>query len=228
MLGMCLLDKRILVGYTGELIYHEAGVSAKFCAGVPAKCSFMQYVLSVMSNDHPGIVAGVSSAVENLGGNIDSCSQTVLGGYFTFIVIMTLPTEYPSQELADKIRNSEGLGPDYQIIARRIDSEPKKGPDSSCHPVGGDIFVITAFGKDRPGIVREFSRYLAGHDININDLYGDKTGEEFVLIGQLRIPANVNIRNLQDDLVEMGRELGFTVKLQHSNIFIATNRIRLE
>jgi len=186
-----------------------------------------QYVLSVMSSDHPGIVAGVSSAVESLDGNIDSCSQTVLGGYFTFIVIVALPVEYPSQELADRICSYEGLGEDYQIMARRIDAESKKHPNPQT-PTNGDVFVITAFGKDRPGVVREFSRYLAGHDININDLYGDKTGDDFVLIGQLWIPSGVNIGNLQDDLEEMGRELGFTVKLQHNNIFVATNRIRLE
>ena len=187
----------------------------------------MQYVLSVMSSDHPGIVAGVSSAVERLGGNIDSCSQTVLNGFFTFIVILTLPIEYPPQELADRIRSSEELGSDYQVIARRIVEESQRSANSQNADTG-DIFVITAFGKDRPGIVREFSRYLAGHDININDLYGDKTGDDFVLIGQLWIPSSVNIGSLQDDLEEMGRELGFTVKLQHNNIFVATNRIRLE
>jgi len=187
----------------------------------------MQYVLSVMSSDRPGIIAGVSSAVEHLGGNIDSCSQTVLGGYFTFIVIITLPVEYPPQELAEKIRSSEGLGEDYQVIARKAGEESQRYSGPQRHE-SGDVFVITAFGKDRPGIVREFSRYLAGHDINITDLYGDKTGDDFVLIGQLQIPPGVNIRNLQDDLEEMGRELGFTVNLQHNNIFVATNRIRLD
>ena len=180
-----------------------------------------------MSSDHPGIVAGVSSVVESLGGNINSCSQTVLGGYFTFIVIITLPTEYPPQELAEKVRSSEGLGADYQVIARKVGEEAQRHSGPKRHE-SGDIFVITAFGKDRPGIVREFSRYLAGHDININDLYGDKTGDDFVLIGQLWIPSSVNIGNLQDDLEEMGRELGFTVNLQHNNIFVATNRIRLD
>ena len=49
--------------------------------------------------------------------------------------------------------------------------------------------MITAFGKDQPGIVRRFSQYLAGKDINITDLYGDRRGEEFVLIGQVEVPA---------------------------------------
>ena len=106
-------------------------------------------------------------------------------------------------------------------MARRYDRKP----ETTTQP--GEAFVITAFGKDRTGIVKEFSHYLAGHDINITDLYGDRTGNEFMLIGQLVIPSKVNIGHLQDDLEEMGREFGFTVKLQHNNIFVATNQLRL-
>ena len=90
-----------------------------------------------------------------------------------------------------------------------------------------DRFVITAFGKDQPGIVRRFSQYLAGKDINIVDLYGDRPGEEFVLVGQLEVPKRWDIRMLQADLEQMGDELGFTVKLQHENVFVATNQLRL-
>ena len=43
--------------------------------------------------------------------------------------------------------------------------------------VGGDDprteVLPTAFGPDRPGIVRRFSQFLAGKDINIVDLYGE-------------------------------------------------------
>jgi predicted amino acid-binding ACT domain protein len=181
-----------------------------------------RYVLNVMSDDHPGIVAGVSTAVGHLSGNIDACSQTVLGGYFTLIMIVCLPEDIEPDQLAKEIRDHEMLGEKYQVVARRViesrvSEEGKKA----------DSFVITAFGEDQPGIVQQFSRYLAGRDINIQDLYGDLTGEEFVLIGQLEVPKAWDLRMLQDDLEEMGRELGFTVKLQHNNIFVATNEVRL-
>ena len=180
------------------------------------------YVLNVMSDDHPGIVAAVSNAVEGLGGNIDSCSQTVLGGYFTLIIIVSLPEAISADDLASRVRKSESLGGEYQVVARQGLVSRKKQPSGAT-----ERFVITAFGKDQPGIVRRFSQYLAGKDINIMDLYGDRSGDEFVLVGQLEVPKQWDIRLLQADLEQMGQELGFTVKLQHENVFVATNQLRL-
>ena len=180
------------------------------------------YVLNVMSDDHPGIVAAVSNAVEGLGGNIDSCSQTVLGGYFTLIMIVSLPEAIEAKDLAGRVRESESLGGEYQVVARKGLVGPKHASPGST-----ERFVITAFGKDQPGIVRRFSQYLAGKDINIVDLYGDRKEDEFVLIGQLELSKQWDIRMLQADLEQMGQELGFTVKLQHENVFVATNQLRL-
>ena len=180
------------------------------------------YVLNVMSDDHPGIVAAVSHAVEGLGGNIDSCSQTVLGGHFTLIMIVSLPDPVGADELASRVRNAEAMGTRYQVTAR-----PALPPETLKPTEKVDRFVITAFGADQPGIVRRFSQYLADKDVNIVDLYGDRSGGEFVLIGQLEIPTRWDIRMLQADLEQMGEDLGFTVKLQHENVFVATNQLRL-
>jgi glycine cleavage system transcriptional repressor len=180
------------------------------------------YVLDVMSDDHPGIVAAVTTAVEALEGNIDACSQTVLGGYFTLIMIVSTPLPVDPGQLAERVRQSSTSNSPFQVLARRALAPKNLAPAEKC-----DKFVITAFGKDQPGIVRRFSQYLAGKDINIVDLYGDRHGDEFVLIGQLEVPAHWDIRMLQTDLEHMGRELGFTVKLQHENVFVATNQLRL-
>lgn len=180
------------------------------------------YVLDVMSDDHPGIVAAVTTAVESLGGNIDACSQTVLGGYFTLIMIVSLPEPIEAEKLTERVRQAGNHNSPFQVMAR-----PRQLPESFRPKTPYDRFVITAFGKDQPGIVRRFSHYLAGKDINIVDLFGDRSGEEFVLLGQLEVPERWDIRMLQTDLEQMGAELGFTVKLQHENIFVATNQLRM-
>ncbi|MGO9112226.1 MAG: glycine cleavage system protein R, partial [Thermoguttaceae bacterium] len=179
------------------------------------------FVLTVMSDDHPGIVAAVSNAVESLGGNIDSCSQTVLGGYFTLIMIVSVPEPIDPERLVQRVRSAASSGGDYQVLvcpARAVEASPQDPAER---------FVISAFGEDQPGIVRRFSQYLAGKDVNIVDLYGDCNGSQFVLIGQVEVPARWDVRMMQTDLEQMGQELGFTVKLQHENVFVATNQLRL-
>jgi len=180
------------------------------------------YVLNVIADDHPGIVASVSQAIESLGGNIDACSQTVLGGFFTLIMIVSLPEAADEGQLAECLRGADSSGLPYQVLVRPAESRRAFNLSEST-----DRFVITAFGQDQPGIVRRFSQYLAGKDINIVDLYGDRKGDEFVLIGQVEVPGRWDIRMLQADLEQMGEELGFTVKLQHENVFVATNQLRL-
>lgn len=180
------------------------------------------YVLNVMSDDHPGIIAAVTGVVDSLGGNIKSCSQTVLGGYFTLMMIAELPEVIDSDELARRITEANRSSADFRVMVGKAISTKDS---SQTKPT--ERFVLTAFGADRPGIVERFSQYLAGKDINIIDLYGDSQGDDFVLISQVDIPKDRNIGFLQADLEYLGGEIGLTVKLQHENVFVATNQLRL-
>jgi predicted amino acid-binding ACT domain protein len=137
-------------------------------------------------------------------------------------MIVSTPETVAPEQLVERVRNAESTSKKFQVLVRAVAA---KGKPAHAEPT--DRFVITAFGHDQPGIVRRFSEYLAGKDINIVDLFGDRRGEDFVLIGQVEVPMHWDIRMMQADLEQMGSELGFTVKLQHENIFVATNQLRL-
>lgn len=179
------------------------------------------YVMSVMSDDHPGIVAAVGAAVRGLDGNIDSCSQTVLSGYFTLITVVSFERPVAPADLCQAVRSADSAARDSQVMVKPF----RKLPGGAGEPA--ERFVITAFGADQPGVLLQFAQYLAGKDINIIDLYGDRKGEEFVLISQVEIPERWDISMLQADLEHIGQQAGFTVRLQHENVFVATNQLRL-
>ncbi len=179
------------------------------------------YVVNVLSDDHPGIIAAVSGVIVTLQGNIDACSQTVLGGFFTQILVVSFPAAVAADKLAGMIRVSQG-GEGLQVVAREY--QPPAAPTQKS---GTETFVITAFGKDKPGIIYRLSQYLAGKDINVVDLYWDTKVEDFVLVAQVEIPQQWEIRMLQADLEEMAAEQGFACRVQHENIFVATNQLRL-
>lgn len=177
------------------------------------------YVLNVMADDHPGIVAAVTRAVGEWGGNIDACSQTVLEGYFTLIMVVSFAQPVAPEQLAAAVRGDPASG--FQVLVRPF------APAAGRSARAVERFVLAAFGKDKPGIVRRFSEYLAGKDINITDLYAHRQDGDFLLIGQLEIPVTVDVSLLQADLEQLAHEEGFTARLQHENIFVATNQLRL-
>jgi len=181
------------------------------------------YVINVVSSDHPGIISGVSTALFEIEANIDSCSQTVLDGYFTLILIVTLSQAWDADELARHVRSHPRLGDAYKVTALAV---PVDKVESTCQS-DTDAFVISAFGKDAKGIVHDFCSYLADREINIIDFYGRRHDDEFVLVAQVQIPNRLSIVVLQDDLEAIAQERHFTVRLQHNNIFVATNEIRL-
>ena len=177
------------------------------------------YVLNVMAEDRPGIVAAVSRAVCDAGGNIDACSQTVLSGYFTLIMVVSFPDALPADAF---VASLTGDGRDGGLQVQIKPFRPQAGEEDDS-----DNFVVTCSGPDTPGVIHRFSALLADKGINIVDLYGELSDEKFVLISQVQIPRRWDLAMLQADLEALGAEQGYDVRLQHENIFIATNQLRL-
>lgn len=180
------------------------------------------FVLNVMADDRPGIVAAVSKSIANEGGNVDACSQTVLAGYFTLIIIVSFPKAIEPEQLCQTVLGPASAQRGFQVQVRPF--EPTSLPAKSADV---ENFVITAFGADREGIILRFSSFLADKGINITDLFGSRQGDQFVLIGQVQVPRGWDIRMLQVDLEQLAKEACYTVRLQHENVFVATNQLRL-
>ena len=179
------------------------------------------YVLNVMAEDRPGIVAAVSKAVHSAGGNIDAASQTVLAGYFTLIMVISFERPLEEERFVEGLLRPGGRDSGFQVQLRPY--RPAE-PAPACP---SDDFVVTCFGPDAPGVIYRFSSLLADKGVNIVDLYARLDGQQFVLISQVHVPCQWDLPMLQADLEALGAEQGFTVRLQHENLFVATNQLRM-
>jgi glycine cleavage system transcriptional repressor len=180
------------------------------------------YVVALLSDDHPGIVSSICRTLARLGGNIDACSQTVLEGYFTLIMVVSVPEAVEPAALRDEVRAAEPRPGAYQVSVLPFDAYLAAGTRPET-----DLYVLTAFGEDRPGIVLRFTEYLAERDINIVDLYAERRGTDFLLIAQLEVPTALDFPGVQAEVGAIADDLGFTVRLQHEDVFVATNQLRL-
>lgn len=177
------------------------------------------FVISVMSLDRVGIVAGLTEAVLELDGNIEAISQTVLRGYFTIILIVRFDRQVDGAQLAAAVRSKGGPGELAVSVQERNVREPQ--------PVvaGGQRFILTVSGQDRKGVIQRISSFLASRSINLDDLYAYREGDRFVLIGQLLVPPALEVERLQVDVESLWPHGQMEVTLQHENVFLATNHV---
>ncbi|MBN1654903.1 MAG: ACT domain-containing protein [Deltaproteobacteria bacterium] len=176
-----------------------------------------EYILSVVARDRSGIIAEISAALFELGGNILSATQSVLGDYFAMMILCATRAAVDPKDIRDKL--GERVRSEFDLFV--TERQP-----ASIEPMETQTFVITLIGPDRPGILHALTSYLASKQINIDDLRCQTTEGEFLVICQVSVPNELDLSMLQADLEESGRELQFTAHMQHENVFIATNELR--
>ena len=181
-------------------------------------------IVSVISQDRPGIVASVSKFLYENHYNIEALSQTAVLGQFAMIIIASARKGQSQQRLEAAFQTlSQTMGLNINLRkARREDMVP-------YHKNETEPFVITVHGEDRPGLAYGVSEILAGWEINITRLDAKVTsiGQklEYVQIYEVDIPKELDFDLLHDKLRKRGQELGVSIDLQHRDIFRAINQI---
>lgn len=180
-----------------------------------------RFAIAVLSRDRIGIIGNVTGAVLKLGGNIDEMSQTVMSGCFTILITAEFPDDLDGEAIRSEIAR-EGRRLDLDVMVQRYEKPEAKRRERP------NTYFLTAKGKDRKGIVHEIASCLAGHGVNIIDLFcSNQPPGEFLLISEIDIPAAMDMRQLQIDLEQIGDKDHLAVRIQHENLFKATNDLYL-
>lgn len=177
------------------------------------------FFVTVMANDRPGMMAHIGRCFADLGGGILDLSQTVMRGHFTVIVFARFPVAVSEEQIRAALLQ---VAPDLSLGVQRGPGRAEESGDP------GQRLFLTARGQDRHGLVADLGTFLAGRDINIEDMYArvDPESGAYVMIIQMRCPPEGELRQLQLDLAELADDLGMIAHLQHENVFLATNEIR--
>ena len=86
--------------------------------------------------------------------------------------------------------------------------------------------IISVIGKDRVGIIRDVSTFLADLDVNIIDISQTLMGEYFTMIMRANIEkSSMPIDKLIVALREKGEKVGLDINLRSEEIFNAMHRI---
>ncbi len=125
------------------------------------------YMLTLVGEDRPGIVAHLAAALFDGGCNLGEASMMRLGGNFTIMLMVEADGGLKAlQGLVAPVAESLGLHLHVDHCAGRLHEHPV--PDVR----------ISVYGADRAGIVAKVTGALAEAGLNILDLESDVAGTE--------------------------------------------------
>lgn len=124
-------------------------------------------MLTLVGKDRPGIVAQVTAAIFNGGGNLGEASMVRLGGTFSIMLMVQFDGSGSSLE---KIVSPAGETLELKIHVDRIEGELHRHLEPDVR--------ISIYGADRAGIVAETTGVLAEAGLNILNLESDVGGTQ--------------------------------------------------
>jgi glycine cleavage system regulatory protein len=165
-------------------------------------------VMTIIGKDRTGLVESVADIVAAHGGNWLESRMCRLGGEFAGILRVHVPAErQPALMQALKALESRGLS----VVAR--------ADESADAAASGKFVLLEIVGHDRPGIVREITRVLAGQGVNVEELSSEcvsapMSGEAlFKARVRLQLPARCDSNVLRGELEKIASDLMVDISL---------------
>lgn len=125
------------------------------------------YMLTLVGEDQPGIVAAVTRALYDKGMNLGEASMLRLGGNFTVMMMVSGAAD------ADQVRHALAGPVEHFGLRMHVDSML-----GGLHRHMEPNVLVRVVGADRAGIVAKVTGLLAEQGMNILDLDSDVAGSE--------------------------------------------------
>lgn len=182
-----------------------------------------QYIMTLMAVNRVGVLSALTTALDDLGGNLVELSQAVMRGFFTMIVAVEFPPDRDPDLILEHIRSV--CGPFGVEIAIK-DPDEEMMPEPSDETDEADRYILTVTGPDQKGALRHITRRLAQEGIDIIDLRGfvDDARTRFSAFMELVAPTGVDVLSIIHELQASSMARNLLLTIQHRAILQATSR----
>ncbi|MGH2689071.1 MAG: glycine cleavage system protein R [Actinomycetota bacterium] len=165
--------------------------------------------MTAIGEDRPGIVAAVTGVFVERGCNLADCSMSLLRRQFAMILLVEAPDDLTVGDLDTALREpceQYGLVTSVREVAHADSALP-------AHP-----WVVSLYGRDRPGIVHRIASVLASHGANITDLVSRLAGDDvYTVIVDVDLPEDADPEAVGAGLEDAARDLGIDLTFRASD-----------
>jgi glycine cleavage system regulatory protein len=161
-------------------------------------------VMTLIGKDRPGLVGSLAALVAEHGGNWLECRLSHLGGHFAGILRVHVEQEHENA-LVNALQN---LGQHGLTVVVHADEEPKAATADTSR-----LARLEVVGHDRPGIVREISRILSRHAVNVEEMESERSSAPmsgellFKANATLKIPESADLPGIRADLEKIAADM---------------------
>jgi glycine cleavage system transcriptional repressor len=168
-----------------------------------------ELAITVIGRDRPGIIADVAEVLAGLGMNLTDSTMTRLRGHFAMTLVCIGSEEAGLPAIEDVEAALASLTSDRSLLTTVSRVHPEAAPESP-----GGHYVLSVHGADRLGIVASVTRGLAEFGGNVTDLTTRLSGDLYVLVAELDLPAGMDLDLIRERLDAVARALGVEVALR--------------
>lgn len=153
-----------------------------------------RYIISLLSANRVGIMAAVTTALDELGANLHEASIAVIQNFFNIVIAADFPEERDPTLIQEHI---EGICNAFNVDVSIKDPDvdvPSMLPPEDCIK-----YLLAIAGTNHPGILRRISSQLGQDGVDIMDLSATSSpdGQSFEMMIKVAVPKTLDILELQ-------------------------------
>lgn len=170
-----------------------------------------RWIVTAIGKDRPGIVAGITKVLYQLGCNLEDSAMTRLGGEFAVMLVFSASAKAGAERLRMAFVPLERrLG--LAVHLKALTASEGRAPRTRGRP-----YQISVYGADRPGIVYRVTEALAKRGVNILDVHAHRSASKgpslYLLMLEAELPAG-RAASIESQLKRVARQLGVQLSLR--------------
>lgn len=167
-----------------------------------------RYIISLLAANRVGIMAAVTTAMDELGANLHEASIAVIQDFFSIVIAADFPEQRDPTLIQEHI---EGICNAFSVDV--CVKDPDVDVPSILSPEECDRYLLAIAGNNRSGILRIISSQLGQDGVDILDLSATSSedGQSFEMMIKVAIPKELDITDLQTTLENICSDLDVSV-----------------